>query len=98
MSLLHCIAKVYAYLYSLLLWREPDATMKLYKFLCAFFIISLFVSNSYMFTVIGEYNLPISISIINTSYVGLGIGFKLFIMDHIYRKYPKVCILYTTIL
>ena len=39
---------------SLLLWRQPDATLKLYKFLWAFFFISLFVSNSYMFTAIGK--------------------------------------------
>jgi len=24
--------------------------------------------------------------------VGLGIGFKVFITDQIYRKYPKVCV------
>ena len=68
--------------------------MKLYKFLCIFFCVSLFVSNSYMFTAIGkhEINHCMVYMFLNFSSIGLGIGLKLFIIDNVYRKYPKVCL------
>ncbi|XP_065909378.1 GRAM domain-containing protein 4-like [Dysidea avara] len=47
------VANIFEKVQNLLLWREPEATMKLYKALCMYFVVSLFVSNSYMFTLIG---------------------------------------------
>ena len=76
--------------FSLLLWREPEATMKLYKALCMYFVVSLFVSNSYMFTLIGEVYQWLAV-LLYCLFLGLGIGLKLFVTDRIYSKYPKVC-------
>ena len=47
-----------------------------------------------MFTAIGkhEINHCMVYMFLNFSSVGLGIGLKLFIIDNVYRKYPKVCV------
>ncbi|XP_064400185.1 GRAM domain-containing protein 4-like isoform X2 [Halichondria panicea] len=65
---------------NLLLWHQPEATRRLFFFICAACVASLFLSNSYMLTL-----------------VGLFVGFKLFIIDNIYRKYPKVQEKYDTV-
>jgi hypothetical protein len=58
---------------NLVLWRQPEATRKLYIALLVFLVVSLFLPNSYTLTLIG-----------------LGIGMKLFIVNNIYSKYPRV--------
>ena len=47
-----------------------------------------------MFTAIGkhEINHCMVYMFLNFSSVGLGIGLKLFVIDNVYRKYPKVCV------
>ncbi|CAI8031704.1 GRAM domain-containing protein 4, partial [Geodia barretti] len=58
---------------NLWLWRQPEATTKLYIALLLFLLVSLFLPNSYTLT-----------------FIGLFAGMKLFIVDNIYRKYPRV--------
>ena len=44
-----------SFMYSLVMWHQPEATRKLYTYLWVFFIGSLLLPNSYIFTAIGEY-------------------------------------------
>ena len=81
-------------LFSLFLWYHPEATKRLYTMLCSFFIVSLILPNGWTLMLVGMVTVSIFSNIMVTSltalFIGFGIGIKLFIIDNVYRKYPKV--------
>ena len=65
--------------------------------LCSFFILSLVFPNRWTLTLVGMATVSIFSNIRITllltellNFIGFGVGIKLFIIDNVYRKYPKV--------
>ena len=92
-------------LLSLLLWHQSEATRKLYTYLGFLYRISLHAKQLHFDHPWYTYQslrlpLPLLISsppssnppqITHVAFLpGLGVGMKLFIINNIYRKYPKV--------
>jgi hypothetical protein len=70
--------------------------------LCSFFILSLIFPNRWTLTLVGTVAVSILSNIMITLlltalFIGFGVGIKLFIIDNVYRKYPKVNCSYTVL-
>jgi hypothetical protein len=88
-------------IFSLFLWHYPEATKRLYTMLCSFFVLSLIFPNRWTLTLVGMAAVSIfnyamiTSSLLTALFIGFGIGIKLFIIDNVYRKYPKVTLRYS---